>query len=184
MQRPIHIIAHSLGTAVALDAMVHLPAGAVQRIISLTGACYAAEARAALQTPAGKTAQFFNISSRENDLFEFLFERLVRPPSRGARAMGRGFDVENAVSLSLDCPETLDFLAGKGAVIDAPDRRISHWSSYTRPGTLGFYNQLLRRPADWPLEQLRANLPHPVAERWSRILERPSVPLPSFQKTA
>lgn len=182
--RPVHVIAHSLGSAVALEALPLLAPGAINRIISLTGAIYASDAQRALASAGGKQTEFFNITSNENDLFEFLFERLVQPPQRGDVAMGHRFTAPNAVTVALDCPDTLDLLATRGAPIDRSSRRISHWSSYRRPGALEFYAQLLRSPARWPLEQVQAETPKPTRSRWSGLTALPESPLPFAQKTA
>lgn len=184
--RPVHVIAHSLGSELVLEALHHLPAGAVGRILSLTGASHASRARQALETPAGRTAEFLNITSRENDLFDFMFERLVAPPCPGDRAIGYGLEAPNAVTLQLDCPGTLDHLSRLGAAIAAPERRVCHWSSYTRPGVLQFYRELLRRSDRLPLSTLRRGVPPRPAPRWSRLLAPPSglAPLPFAQKAS
>lgn len=177
-ERPVHVIAHSLGSELALEALHHLPAGAVRRILSLTGASYAARAQDALATEAGRAAEFLNITSRENDLFDFMFERLVAPPRPGDRAIGHGLEAPNAVTLQLDCDGTLDHLSRLGAVIGTPERRVCHWSSYTRPGVLQFYRDLLRRPDRLPLGALRCGVPPRPAPRWSRLLAPPAIPAP------
>lgn len=176
--RPVHVIAHSLGSELALEALHHLPAGAVGRILSLAGASYHSRAQAALATRAGRGAEFLNITSGENDPFDFLFERLARPPCPGDHAIGFGLEAPNAVTLQLDCPGTLDHLSRLGAAIAAPERRVCHWSSYTRPGVLQFYRELLRRPDRLPLSTLRHGMPLRGAPRWSRLLALPSLPAP------
>ncbi|MGD9864479.1 MAG: alpha/beta hydrolase [Pseudodonghicola sp.] len=177
-ERPVHVIAHSLGTELALEALHHLPRGAVGRIISLTGASYRSRAQAALDTEAGCTAEFINVTSRENDPFDFLFERLIAPPQPGDRAIGHGLEAPNAITLQLDCPGTLAHLDRLGAAIALPERRICHWSSYMRPGVLQFYKDLLRRPESLPLGLIRHGLPQEPAPRWSRLIAPPSLPLP------
>ncbi|TDK43098.1 alpha/beta hydrolase [Antarcticimicrobium luteum] len=184
--RPVHLIAHSLGTELALEALHHLPAGSVGRIISLAGACYHSRAQAALATPAGGAAEFLNITSRENDPFDFLFERLVPPPFPSDHAIGHGLQAPNAVTLQLDCAGTLDHLSRLGAAIGAPERRVCHWSGFTRPGALQFYKHLLRRPDRLPLSALRHAVPPRQAPRWSRLLALPPGPrlLPFAQKAS
>lgn len=179
--RPIHIISHSLGTAVALKALHDLPAGAVQRLISLTGAVYQSDVYAALATPAGRAAEFVNITSRENDAFDFIFERLTSPKASDDFAIGQGIDAPNAVTLQLDCLQTLENLQRLGYQIAAPQRRICHWSSYMRPGALRLYKHLLRRPNHLPLSRLQQLRPQHPAPRWSRMFNlrlQPKVPLP------
>ena len=176
--RPVHVLAHSLGIELALEALHHLPPGAIDRIVSMTGASYRSRALAALATPAGRRAEFFNITSRENDAFDFLFERLIAPPVRRDSAISHGLDAPNALTLQLDCTRTLDHIARLGASVGAPERRICHWSAYTRPGILRFYNDLLRRPEHWSLNALRRGLPEAPEPRWSRLMALPPLPLP------
>jgi pimeloyl-ACP methyl ester carboxylesterase len=185
-QRPIHIIAHSMGTEVAFEALHHLPTGAVQRIISLTGASYQSRAAAALGTAAGRTAELINITSRENDPFDFLFERLIRSSTYGDRAIGQGLCLPNSVTLQLDCVGTLQHLNRFGVAIGHSDRRICHWSAYTRPGVLRLYHDLLRRADTLPLSALRRGLPSTPAPRWSRLFARPGLrtPLPFVQNAS
>ncbi|WP_406645944.1 alpha/beta hydrolase [Aliisedimentitalea scapharcae] len=183
--KPIHIVAHSMGVEPACAALQHLPAGSVCRILSLTGACYRSVAQSALATPAGQTAEFINVTSRENDLFDFLYERLITPPLRGDRALGSGIDACNAVTLQLDCADTLAHLARIGASIAPPTRRICHWSTYMRPGALTFYGDLLRHAHRLPLDLLHRAPPQHDVTRRSRHVARPSrvAPLPFSQKT-
>lgn len=176
--RGVHVIAHSMGSEPALEALHRLPAGAVGRIVLLTGASYASRAAAALQTPAGRGAEVFNITSRENDAFDFLFERLIAPPQRGDRAIGLGLEAPNAVTLQLDCADTLTHLARLGVRIGPPRRRVCHWSAYTRPGALDFYRCLLRDPERLSLAAIRSGLPARPAPRWSRLLAPPPIALP------
>lgn len=181
-QRRVHVIAHSLGIEVALEALHHLPEGSIDRIIAMTGACFLSRARAALETAAGRSAEFINVTSRENDAFDFLFERLIAPPRPGDRAIGHGLDAGNALTLQLDCPGTLQHLRRIGVPVAAPQRRICHWSAYTRPGVLRFYNDLMRRPQALPLELIRSGLPQTPARRWSRLFAAPALPLPFVQR--
>ncbi|MCB1342415.1 MAG: alpha/beta hydrolase [Pseudooceanicola sp.] len=185
-KRPVHVIAHSMGVELALEALHHLPAHSVGRILSLTGAAHLSRTRAALETQAGRTAEFVNVTSRENDAFDFLFERLVAPPHPGDRAISHGLDAANAVTVQIDCPDTLAHLNRMGAPVAGPDRLVCHWSAYARPGMLPFCNALLRRPDRWSLDALRAGLPAAPASRWSRLF--PSfvnpLPLPGSQKAA
>ena len=175
--RPVHMLAHSMGSEVALTALPHLRAGDVARMIFMTGASYRSTAEAALDTPAGRTLELVNITSRENDLFDFLFERLTRAPRPGDRAIGQGLDAPNALTVELDCPRTLRHLSDMGHPVAAPRRRICHWSAYTRPGALRFYSGLLRHGDRLTLPRLRAGLPDAPAPRWSRLLPIPSAPM-------
>lgn len=184
--RPIHVIAHSMGSEVILEALGTLPPHAVQRIVTLTGASFTARVETMMQTPAGKTAELFNITSRENDLFDFTFEQLMMRTANGDRAMGIGLSLPNAVNIQLDCARTLACLSAFGGSIGPAQRRICHWSAYTRRGALQFYAHLMRCTDETPLRALQAALPRVTHPRWSRMIARPqlAMPLPTARKPA
>jgi pimeloyl-ACP methyl ester carboxylesterase len=167
--RPIHVIAHSLGSEIALSALAHLPRNAVNRVILLTGASFVDHALAMLESAAGRTAEVFNITTRENDLFDLAFERLVNTPSSSDSAIGAGINAPNAVTVQLDCPRTLAVLANIGLPVAPSGRRVCHWSTYTRPGVMAAYARLLRAPASLPLKRIEALIPPAAAPRWSRL---------------
>ncbi len=171
--RPVHLVAHSMGLEVVSEALQHLGAGSVDRIISMTGAIYRSRLVAALDSPAGRTAFLVNVTSRENALFDCLFERVMAPPFRGDRAVGRGLTANNAVTLRLDCPETLHHLNRLGARIAPPSGKVCHGSAYQRRGILEFYRNLLRNSHELTPCCLRSGLP-PLAERQlSRLIVQP-----------
>lgn len=178
-ERKIHFLTHSLGSEVAFEAVSALPAGSVGRIICLTGASYRSTALDALASPAGQTAELVNVASRENDVFDFLFERLVKPPVPGDRAIGHGLAGPNIATLQIDHPAHLDALAGLALEIGPARRRVCHWSAYTRPGALRAWAELLRRPEAYPLAALA---PSPPTPRWSRLVSgfRPALSLPAL----
>ncbi|WP_234899394.1 alpha/beta hydrolase [Ruegeria lacuscaerulensis] len=184
--RPIHFIGHSMGVELALEALHHSGSGALNRIVSLTGAGYQSRALFALDTPAGRSAEFVNVTSRENDLFDMAYEWLIQPPRRGDRSIGTGLQAPNAVTLQLDCPQTLAHLSRVVQPVGMPQRRICHWSSYTRPGVLRLYNALLRHDDRLCLGCLQNGLPDLPAPRWSRlfVLPRPHALLPFAQKAS
>lgn len=184
--RPIHFIGHSMGTELALEALHHIGPGALNRIISMTGAAYHSRTLSALDTPAGRCAEFINMTSRENDLFDFLFEWLIQPPVKGDRSIGTGLTAPNAITLQLDCPATVDHLSGLIYPVAAAQRRVCHWSSYTRPGVLRVYNALLRNSDTFCLTRLRRGIPTRSHRRWSRLfaLPRPQHILPFAQKAS
>ena len=184
--RPIHAITHSMGSEVIFEALHRLGSGDIDRIITLTGASYATRAEKALQTHAGQTAELLNVTSRENDVFDFMFERLIAPPSRGDRAMGVGIRAPNAVTIQLDCVRTLATLAHFGGHIARPHRRICHWSGYTRAGALHFYAHAMRNTDAVPLAALQHALPLAPKPRWSRMFAMPDAPvlLPWDKKAA
>ncbi|MEM6372580.1 MAG: hypothetical protein AAF727_07350, partial [Pseudomonadota bacterium] len=157
----------------------------VQRIITLSGASYVSRAVRALQTPAGRAANLLNIGSRENDVFDFLFEQLIDPPVPGDGAIGDGINLPNVVNIELDCPHTLNALTEFGGYVAPPRRRMCHWSGYTRPGALRFYAHALRNPEQISLGALQRAVPQTAAPRWSRMFAPPKLPmtLPMPQKT-
>lgn len=169
-RRPVHVIAHSLGSEIALSALAHLKANSIDRMVLLTGASFASKARSMLSTPAGLTTELFNVTSRENDLFDLAFEHLVAAPKLNDRAIGQGIDTPNTLNLQLDCPTTLKTFADLGLTIAQPQRRICHWSGYTRPGVMALYAHILRSPNTFSQTNLAQILPTRPAPRWSRFL--------------
>lgn len=168
--RPVHLLTHSLGARVALTALPHIKTARVGRVILLSGADYGHTAREALQSTAGQNAEIINVTSRENDLFDFLLERLVTPTERGDWTLSHGMpQAPNTLTLQLDHRETLRVLRGAGFEIAPPGGRICHWSSYIRHGVFPLYRALIRQPDNLPLVRLRATLPKGCDPRWSRI---------------
>jgi len=175
--RAVHALAHSLGARVVLGALPHLPAGALRRIVLLAGAEYGHQAARALDSAAARSAELINITSRENDLFDFLFERLIAPSAAGDRSLGHGLpERPNALTVQMDCRDTLEALARSGFQVAPPMARICHWSSYLRPGVFDFYRALFRESADLPLDRLRLHLPAQSQPRWSRVRAWPALP--------
>jgi pimeloyl-ACP methyl ester carboxylesterase len=168
--RPIHIIAHSLGAEIALGSLAFLQPGDLARMVLLAGASYAKKADRLLQTPAGRTAETINIVSRENDLFDHLFERLICPEIHGDRALGSGLRALTAATVELDCPDSLFALEQLGAKISPRAMPISHRSVYRRAGALAFYARLMICPADFSLMKIRAASPGPARPRWTRLI--------------
>ena len=168
--RPINIISHSMGSEVAFEALKHVPEHNVARLVTLTGASYVGKAMDAMRSPAGLTTELFNVTSRENDLFDFAFERLIPPSSASDRVLGLGVALPNAVNVQLDCDQTLSALAKFGAKISTSKHRVSHWSGYTRPGAMQFFARVMRCPGATPLHAMKALLPPNNAPRWSRFV--------------
>lgn len=175
--RQVDMIGHSLGARVILGAVPLLADGAAGRILLLAGADFAARARVALSSPAGRNAEFFNITSRENDLYEFLFER-SQYPLRCTPAIGRGLAPggRNWLDIQIDNDLTRARLAALGFALPPPRLRICHWSVYLRPGIFRLYRTLLHDRQRLTLPQLRACLDHPGDGRWSRLF----APLPGL----
>jgi hypothetical protein len=155
--REVDLVAHSLGGRVALLAMAALRRPAVGRAILMAAADYRATARAALANPATAGAGIVNVTSAENDLYDFLFQAAVPAPRRGDRTLGQGLAdaPANWVDFPIDCADTLAGLARAGIVVAPRDRRSCHWSVYLRPGIFDLYRALIRDRAEWTPARLR-----------------------------
>lgn len=168
--KPIHLVAHSLGSEIVLSALGHLQEGSVDRIILLTGASHQGHARRMLQSPAGQTAQVLNVTSRENDLFDAAFEWLVPSRVSDHGAIGRGLEAPNVVNLQIDCHASIEALSRLMLRVAPSQKRVCHWSSYRRSGLMHLYKRFLRDPQDLTLCHLRTVLPTEATPRWSRLL--------------
>lgn len=186
-ERPVHVIAHSLGARVALSALHHLAPGAVGRLILLAGAEHRGAALGALATPAGRRTEVINVTSGENRLYDLALEALIPPPAAGDRALGAGLNACNAIDLRLDDAATLDALTGLGFDVAPRTRRVCHWSSYLRPGVFDLYAALLGSSADHRtgFAALRAALPpdEPGVQPARRPLF-PGLPVPAWRNAA
>ncbi|EAQ05030.1 hypothetical protein OB2597_07090 [Pseudooceanicola batsensis HTCC2597] len=177
--RPVHAIAHSMGARVVLSALHDLPPGALSRAILLAGAEYRAHAEAAMATPAGRHLEVINVASRENRLYERLFERLIPAPRPGDRVLGHHApDAPGWTTLPIDDPETLSALAAHGFRIAVRRRRVCHWSTYLRPGVFDLYAALLAEPDPLPIAALRSM----IAPRTPCARPRPPL-LPAWAST-
>lgn len=154
--RPMHAIAHSLGARVALQALPYLQHGDIGRIISLNGAEFSAEARAALAAGAGPAAELIAVRGRENAGYELMLERFVDPAHRGDRALGRAsLTGPRLLDLCIDRPVIMARLAALGFPLGPSRRIICHWSPYLRDGALTLYAALMRESERLPLDLLR-----------------------------
>ncbi|AJE48201.1 alpha/beta hydrolase [Celeribacter indicus] len=187
IDRPVHLLAHSLGARVALGALPALPAGAVGRIILLAGAEFRAAARLAMTSEAGRTAEVFNVTSRENALYELLFQAALLGAQGPARTLGAGLGgtLPNWCDLPIDATATRDALARMGFPVPAPDRRVCHWSPYLRAGLFELYRAMLRSPEALPAGLLARAVPQTRPSRRARVFPGPSRALPlSFSRKA
>ncbi|MEL7214176.1 MAG: alpha/beta hydrolase [Pseudomonadota bacterium] len=181
--RPIHAIAHSLGARVVLEAMVRLDGPALNRVILLSPADWTDHAEAALARPPGGAAEVFNVTGRENDLFDTLLARAV---PHTAPVLGQGLPQagENWLDIQLDHPQTEIALARLGHRFAPSSRAVCHWSSYLRPGAFPFYKRLLRAPETLSMAHLRAALPSQLQPKWSRLPLVPAAKPAILQTTA
>ncbi|WP_417207139.1 alpha/beta hydrolase [Antarctobacter sp.] len=177
--RRINVIAHSLGARVALTAVRAGAPGAISCAVLLAAAEYGAAACGTLDSDAGRRTEVLNVTSRENDLYDFVLEWLVPPQQRGDRMLGHGgLRHPRMVTLQLDDAQSLAALRRAGFPIAAPERLICHWSPYLRDGVFPLYRAVLT--GEMPLDRLRALLPAQCAPRWSRLrprLPRPQIPM-------
>ena len=152
--RPIAILAHSLGARVVYEALHALEPHALWRAVLLFPATFRHETARALASPAGQTCQFVNVTSGENRLFDLAHAFLVwgmlgKPLGRG-RAIADG----RWRNLPIDCARTLRHLGQLGFPVGPRQRRICHWSSYLRPGLFALYRALIAAPQTLPLSAL------------------------------
>ena len=178
--RRLVVIAHSLGARVALCALHHAEPGAFRRMILLAGAETRRPAAAALASPAGRGVQVINVTTRENDVFDFLFEWLGNAGLDTSIGLGLRVAQSNWLDLQIDQAGTRAILAHLGHALPAPTLRICHWSPYARSGTFALYRALLTGVLT--VSDLRALLPDRPDRRWSRLL--PSFRLPFGPGTA
>ncbi len=180
--RTIRVVAHSMGARVTLQALSQVSAGAIDRVVLLAAAEFEAAAHHALATPGGRTASVLNITSRENDLYDFLVEALIATPKPGDRVLGAGrLKAPNLTHIQIDDGMTLETLRRAGFAIAPPAHQVCHWSGYLRPGLFPFYRAWLDGRVDdaW----LRRALPGHSAPRWSR-LRRASMARPGWHLDA
>jgi pimeloyl-ACP methyl ester carboxylesterase len=171
--RRVDLFAHSLGARVALGAVPLLHAGALGRVFLLAGAELGPRALRVLDTPAGRTAEFFNIVTRENDIFDLLFELSQIPLHGRGRSIGLGLsDAPNWLDVQIDHAPTLQRLAALGFDLAPPGLRVCHWSVYLRPGIFRLYRGLVHERDRLALPVLRGALLEPPQPRWSRLIPR------------
>jgi hypothetical protein len=116
---------------------------------------------------AGRAAQVFNITTRENDLFDFLYEWLAGAGLDTAIGQGLRQDMPNWLDVQIDQPASLAALARLGHCLPPAPARICHWSPYLRPGAFELYRAILDGSVLLPM--LRAGLPMRADPRWSRL---------------
>lgn len=159
LDRPVDALAHSLGARVALTATALAPAGRAGRLILLAAAAFRGDAQAVLSTPGGAAAEIFNVTSRENALYDSLLATAIRPRQGPPLGAGLGEWRRNWLDIAIDSAATRSALARLGFPIPAPDRRFCHWSSYTRRGLFPFYRALLAERQTLPLQLIAGLLP-------------------------
>lgn len=172
--RPVAVIGHSLGARVALQALCHADPGSIGRIVLLAGAEFRDIAAAALDSPAGRRAEVLNITSRENDLFDFAMELWLDRGRRQALGFGLARPAANWLDVQIDDQATLGALDGLGFPVERRPLRLSHWTPYLRRGLFDFYRTALAQPWAVSLPMLRTRLPGRIEPRWTRLLAPPA----------
>jgi hypothetical protein len=173
-ERPVDILAHSLGARVALAALPHLatPPG---RMILLGAAEFDSRARAFLAAAPGAGPAIYNVTARANDFYDAMFETFAPRTSWSERALGLGLagGRPNWLDLQLDRAEVTAWMNARGIPLEPARARLCHRSFYTRRGAFALYRAILRRAPGWDLGTLRAEPVLAAQEpRWSRL--RPS----------
>lgn len=166
--RRVDVIAHSLGARVALGALPQLRNGQIGRMVLMTPAETGQVAQAALTAPQARGCEILNITSRENDLFDFMLETAVARRGQHSLGQGLGHRHPNWLDLQIDNPATLAALARQGLQIAPPVKKICHWSPFLRPGMFGLYRAFLH--GGLPMENLRTCQTQCPEPRWSRLL--------------
>lgn len=166
--RRLDVIAHSMGARVALAALHEARSGDFHRLILLAGAETRRPALRAMQTPAGRAAQVINVTSRENDLHDFLYEWGAKAGLDTAIGQGLGVEFHNWLNLPIDQPETLTSLTRLGYPLPNPPKRFCHYSPYTRLGVFALYRALI--DGSLPFGDLAQALPAAQGYRWQRLL--------------
>lgn len=162
---PVRILAHSLGARVALASFAHLPATAIDRVVLLCAAAFRVDAERAIATPAGRSAEFLNLTSQQNQVFDFLLERVMGRAPGSALAHGRPETAASShwIDLGLDDADVLGQLHSLGHKIAPPARHMCHWSLYLRDGVFDLYRALLMHALPTPLHSLLPLRPAPEA---------------------
>lgn len=149
---PADLVAHSLGTRVALRAIRADPALPIRRMLLLNGAEYAETARATAEGAPGHL-RFYNVVVRADDVLGKL--------GRAAPGFGGGFigrvglgallsptatAPDNWTDLELDRPVFKAWAQSRGwfhVAGDNPNGVGDHWHSYENPGNWPLYRELL-----------------------------------------
>lgn len=153
-ERPVHIVAHSLGARVALSAMTSLHGNAIRRVILIAAAVFEHELLAALKSDAGRKAELINIRSKANTVFDLMLR--VALPHWGKTAGRGGLVHPNLLDINIDCTRTQAALTEAGFAMSAAGSRICHWSGYLRDDVCALYRRLLHRPDTTPIPFLRS----------------------------
>ncbi len=165
--RPVNLLAHSLGARTALLALTHLPRNTVSRLVLMGAAVYVSEAQAIMRSPlAAQTAHVLNVTARENRIYDILFEAIAPRQNVCDASLGQGWPdaPANWTEMQLDNPETGRILARHGVGLGGGSKLFSHCGFYDRPGMMTFYRRLLADPDPICLETLSLELQQVLAQ--------------------
>ncbi len=180
-KRNIRILAHSLGARVALRAMSESAPCIINRVILMAAAEFRTDALEALRSPGGYHCEVLHATSRENDIFDFVLERLISGSRQGDKMLGhRLLHAPNLACLQLDHPEGLMALSMHGYKIANPEHTICHWSPYRRKGVFRLYRDFL--DGQLSVRDLNDILPLGLEPRWTRLGRKiqPKAQVPGF----
>ena len=152
--RQINLLAHSLGAHLGLSTMRMLARYDLARVVLMNGATYQSHAMSCLASPAGRTCEVINVTSRENALYDHLFTWVLPSHVAGDLPLGHGIAARNVLSLRIDRPQVRAALDSLGYPIAPGLRYACHWSTYLRPGLFAFYRALIHDPATLSFERL------------------------------
>lgn len=184
-ERKVNLVAHSMGAHLALLAMMRVDRGDIARVIVLNAATYQNHAIKALNSPGGRSVELFNITSRENSIYDFLYERALPSTQTGDRTLAHGLTAPNSITIRIDHPGVRRELAALGYPIASKLRWFCHWSTYLRPGVFPFYSALLRMPERLPMPLLRSRLmPLDEDQTWGSSTQHLPRLLPAGRKQA
>ncbi len=154
--RKIHIVAHSLGARVALRAVQQAKPNTVGRVILIAAALFEHELYGGLHSAAGQTAEFINIRSKANTVFDLML-RLALP--HWGRTVGSGrVQSDQLLDVAIEHRAVQDALQELGFGAGKTGSPICHWSGYLRDDTCKLYRSLLHRPHQTPLHYLQSRL--------------------------
>lgn len=152
----VQLMAHSLGVRVALEAFHQLEAYDIDRAAFLFPSEYQKPAEQAVRSALGKTVQILSIASKENYIFEQLFSCRRLAGSAAGPAFGQYQPKRpNIATLWIDQAHVIARLNDLGIGIERREKRICHWSAYTREGIFELYSKWLLTPQTLPLYALR-----------------------------
>lgn len=145
--RKIDFFAHSMGARVVLQAIHMAPDSNLGRVILLGGTEYSDTAYEVLKTPAAQSAEFYNITARQNILYDVLFAYLGPWVGNGEKLLGAGLQSapSNWIDIRLDCPQTMERLQHIGVNLAKPDLGFCHWTFYIRDGVFDLYRYIFER---------------------------------------